>query len=322
MSKTLAPLDRQAIEVLLSALEAPQAVLSGPALQSFPAHVCTQLLAAALIKPDGHEAITTSRADHDDSPVTLTWSPEHQGFGYFSPAAGWIDVPNVDIARYRVELANVMSALTEKMQVSARAAPLILVADHLWEVGQVRLGQRTHRTSIMFGRRLYDAGPWQAVKRALEARPSPPRRVILTSTHPDRLPEAPAGNTLISIYDVLGNGGGLALDPAIVAARLDRLPAADTNEPVILIGDGKEVRLLGETFRFPKGVRQRQIIRFIHERYRQGQLWTATDEIVTTLDLRPNARIRDFFKKSPAWNRLLIERNGMCGFCLESADKR
>jgi hypothetical protein len=69
-------------------------------------------------------------------------------------------------------------------------------------------------------------------------------------------------------------------------------------------------------------VRQRQIICHIHERYRQGQRWTSTEEIVAALDLRPNARIRDFFKKSPAWNRLLTERNGMCGFCLDAADKR
>ncbi|MBZ0140017.1 MAG: hypothetical protein K8H87_09625 [Pseudorhodoplanes sp.] len=319
MSRTPAALDRQAVEVLLSALEAPRPALSASALQSFPAQVGAQLIAAALIKPGGHEAVATSLADHDDSPVTLTWSAEHRGFGYFSPAAGWVGVSHADIDRYGVDLSGVMAALTAKMQLSPKAAPSVLVADHLWDIGKSRFGQRPHQTPIMFGRRLHDVGTWQAVRRTLGARPSQQRRVILTSTRPDRLPEPLAGNVLISVHDALGDG--LALDPAIIAARLDRLPVADTSDPIVLIGDGKEVRLFGETFRFPKGVRQRQIIRHMHDRYRQGHRWTSTEEIVTTLELRPNARIRDFFKKSPAWNRLLTERSGMCGFCLEATDK-
>lgn len=320
MSRTAPALDRQAIEVLLSALEAPRPALSAAALQSFPTQVSAQLIGAALIKPDGHEAVGTALTDHDDVPVMLTWSADHRSFGYFSPAAGWVDVPHADIASYSVDLAGVMAALTAKMHFSTRSTPTVLIADHLWEIGKTRFGQRTHQTPIMFGRRLHDIGTWQSVRRSLDTRPSEQRRVILTSTRSDRLSEAPAGHVLISIHDVLGDG--LALDPAVIAARLDHLPLVDTGDPIVLIGDGKEVRFFGETFRFPKGVKQRQIIRHIHERYQQGQRWTSTDEIVTTLDLRANARIRDFFKKSPAWNRLLTERDGMCGFCLDASETR
>lgn len=318
MSRTAAALDRQAIEVLLSALEAPRPALSATALQSFPPQVGASLLTAGLIKPVGHEAIATSLADHDDVPVMLTWSADHRGFGYFSPAAGWISVPHAEIASYSVDVAGVVAALTAKMQFSPRSTPTVLIADRLWEIGKTRFGQRTHQTPIMFGRRLHDVGTWQCIRRSLDTRPSEQRRVILTSTRPDRLPEAPAGHVLISIHDVLGDG--FALDPAVIAARLDHLPLVDAGDPIVLIGDGKEVRFFGETFRFPKGVKQRQIIRHIHQRYRQGHRWTSTDEIVTTLDLRANARIRDFFKKSPAWNRLLTERDGMCGFCLDTGE--
>jgi hypothetical protein len=320
MSRTAAALDRQAIDVLLSALEAPRPVLSAAALRSFPPQVGTQLLAAKLIKPNGHEPVATSLADHDDVPVALTWSAEHRGFGYFSPTAGWVDVPHADIASYSVDMAGVMAALTAKMHFSPRSAPMVLIADHLWEIGKTRFGRRPHQTPIMFGRRMHDVGTWQSVRRSLESRPSDQRRVILTSTCPDRLPEPPAGNVLISIQDFVGDG--LVFDSDVIAARLDRLPLVDTGDPIVLIGDGKEVRFFGETFRFPKGVKQRQIIRHIHERYRQGHRWTSTDEIITTLDLRANARIRDFFKKSPAWNHLLTERDGMCGFCLDAGENR
>jgi hypothetical protein len=239
MSRTSAPLDRQAIEVLLSALEAPRSALSAAALQSFPAQVGAQLISAALIKPDGHEAVATSLADYDDSPVTLTWSAEHQGFGYFSPAAGWISVPHADIDRYSVDFVSVIAALTVKMQFSPRAAPTVLVADRLWEIGKTRFGQRAHQAPIMFGRRLHDVGTWQSVRRTLEGRPTQQRRVVLTSTRPDRLPEPPVGNVLISIHDVIGDGDGLALDPAVISARLDHLPLVDASDPIVLIGDEK-----------------------------------------------------------------------------------
>jgi hypothetical protein len=317
MSRHSAKLDRQAIELLLSALETPLSAFSAAALQTFPEQVATQLLAAGFIRRDGCEAVATSHANHDDSPVTLTPSPEQRSLGYFSAAVGWVNVADADVARYRVDAAAVITTVTAKIQVSPRAAPAPLLANHLWEVGKARFGARAHQTTIMFGRRLHDAANWQAVRRVLEARPSQRRRVILTSTRPERLPEPPVGNILISIHDVLGVGDGLVLDPEVIAACLGRLPVGGSDDPIVLIGDGKEVRFFGETFRFPKGVRQRQIICFIHERYRQGQLWSTTEEIVTTLDLRANARIRDFFKKSKAWDRLLTERNGLCGFCLE-----
>ena len=104
----------------------------------------------------------------------------------------------------------------------------------------------------------------------------------------------------------------------MLAARLDRLPASEDKVPLVVIADGREVRLLGRIFRFPKGVDQRRIICLLYERYLRGQYWVSTDEIVAELDLRDGARIRDFFKKSPAWGHLLIERGGMCGFCLDA----
>lgn len=318
MSKTTKQFDRQTIDVLLSALEAPRAVLSAAALQAFPAQVGAQLIAAGLIKPEGHEAITTSLTDHEDIPVTLTWSAEHQSFGYFSPSAGWIVVPHADIGRFSVDVGGVIAALIANIRFSPKANPSTLVADRLWDVGRARFGSRAHQTPVLFGRRLHHWDTWHAARRALEARPAEWRRVILTSTRADRLPELPVGNVVISLHDVLGDE--LAVDPAIIAGRLDGLSVVEDGSPVVLIGDGKEVRLFGETFRFRKGVRQRQIIRHLYERLRQGHRLTSTEEIIAALDLRANARIRDFFKKNPAWNRLLTERDGMCGFCLERRD--
>jgi hypothetical protein len=53
----------------------------------------------------------------------------------------------------------------------------------------------------------------------------------------------------------------------------------------------------------------------------EGQRLVATEDILTSLNIVSAVKIRELFKGSPAWARLLSERNGMCGFCLqENAD--
>ena len=71
-------------------------------------------------------------------------------------------------------------------------------------------------------------------------------------------------------------------------------------------------------FRFPKGEQQRRIILALKSHYDSGEFWVSSARLIAELDLRPNARLRDFFKKSnpPAWGQLLIEKNGMVGFRL------
>lgn len=107
---------------------------------------------------------------------------------------------------------------------------------------------------------------------------------------------------------------GPAVDPDIVSARICQTPAVDTDAPILILGVGREVRFYGEVFRFPKGVEQRQIIVFLHERYQQGELWVSNEAILAELNLG-GTRVRDKFKKSPAWGRLLTERSGLIGFC-------
>lgn len=114
---------------------------------------------------------------------------------------------------------------------------------------------------------------------------------------------------------MLTSEGRLELDPAAISIQLDQLPAADSETPIAVLAGGKEVHFFGETFRFPKGLRQRDIICVLYDRYLNGEHWVSSAKIVDQLGLDPKTRIRDIFKRNGAWNRLLTERGGMCGFC-------
>ncbi len=100
---------------------------------------------------------------------------------------------------------------------------------------------------------------------------------------------------------------------SLLDAQLGAAAAAD----LVVIGDGRHVQLYGRTFSFSKGDTQRRIIVKLYEYYLKGETPVASAQIVTDLDLDPSTRMRDVFKRSPAWGALLSERNGMLGFCLK-----
>jgi len=71
-----------ALELLLSAIETPEAEISGVVLDDYHFSGATFLKETGLLKPHGHEAAVASQADHDDAPVTLSWSAEDGGLGF------------------------------------------------------------------------------------------------------------------------------------------------------------------------------------------------------------------------------------------------
>lgn len=318
MPERAVSLDGPALDLLLAVLETPDGVLAGAVLEDRYPDAGKTLTTAGLLVPAGHEEVAASLADHDDVPVSLVRSADGSGFGYFSPTAGWVKVVDSSLVRYRVRPEHLAALFGAQLGVAGRTQVLPLVPDHLWEIGAARIGRRAHRTPVLFGRRISDPAVWHRMKDALRARPSPHLRILLTSTPAERLPEdVPSSVRVIWLPHVLVAGAGLVVDPEILAARLDGAqPRVVPDGPIEIIGGGKEVRLYGKSFLFKKGVTQRRIVTFLYERYLNGELQVSTDEIVAELELRDGARIRDLFKKSPAWNQLLTERNGMCGFCL------
>jgi hypothetical protein len=316
MARARTGVDRLTLDVLLSALEAPKLELSAAALQSFATDIRVRLLSSGFIKPEGYEAVAVSIDGHDDNPVALTWSGEHRSFGYFSSIAGWVTIRHEDIRRYSIEIYAVFSALMSELG-SYRGSASIVVPDTLWDLGNLRLGGSSRQFPILFARRLHDPARLQAVRRGLLLRPCEGFRIVLTSTHPYGLRETLAQGAIVSIHDVLGEGG--TVSPLAIKAHLAQVHVERRGEVLALEAGGRVVHLYGETFQFLKGVHQRAIINLLHNRYLAGERWVPSHEIVAELNLRDNARIRDYFKKHPAWNKLLIERNGMCGFCLDEA---
>ena len=126
-------------------------------------------MAANLLVRCGHELVTTSMADHDDAPVSLTWSAEHNGYGYFSPSAGWITVPEERLVVFGVNMPVMLARMMVRMDVSSRAGPVALAPNLLWEIGDVRFGGRRQSVPVWFARRLQEPSVWQHLRDAVRS---------------------------------------------------------------------------------------------------------------------------------------------------------
>jgi hypothetical protein len=302
---------RSGVAMVFRCLEARQARLSAAALER-SSGTAAALQAIGVLQPSGHEPVTL-----DDAGLRqLTWSPEKAGFGYFSEARGWVSVPNEVIQSFSIDMAVLIALLTAKLDLGKRGAVKILVANYLWEVAEARLGNRPKPLRLLFGRRLHDTRVWSSVEKALSARPSGGRTVLLTSTPPQRWPSAPAMCQLLWAEGLLDGEGSLSISPERMIAGMQSNARTREERDLVVIGDGKEVRFKGETFLLKKGAEQRRVVCFLHDRYIRGDRWTSSEEIIEELGLGVR-RIRDLFKRSPAWNHLLTEKSGMCGFCFE-----
>jgi hypothetical protein len=316
-----APLGPEGLDLLLAALELPVASLSAVTVNDLYPNAAASLQQAGLLHAEGHEVTAAPSTDHDDVPTAASWCPDRASFGTFTANVGWVPLPDIRLTRYVVPIEHFLGRTIELQRRAPGADTTCIVPDILWELGDVRLPGRSHNVPLWFARRLSHPGVWQQIKGAVRARPPARQRIMLTSTRLDNLHEpAIPRHAILSLHDVLARQEDVRIVPEKLAAYLDGVPAGADGEELLVIGDGREVHLRGEIYRFPKGDTQRRVIMHLYAAYLNGDVQVPTARIIADLDLDPSTRLRDTFKRHPAWGKLLIEKAGLCSFCLKVTD--
>ena len=308
-----AQLSRGAVDFLLQAMEASTLRITAVALSLELPALAEVLLGRRYLVPDGYEAELTS-SDFDDRPIALSWSEDSQRYGLFDAASGWVDVDHQDVNLFRIDMNHVISSLTSEFGLVPGTGPRMLIQDLLWDVGTCRFGKRTKMMSVLFARRVGQPELAQLVRRALQTRPLNEECVLLTSTPSEHVPPLTV-RLIVSVRDIIGDG--LTLDPNRIAAMLDVSTAVIPTDRIVLLANGKEVVFFGRSYSFARGFHQRRIVKFIYDRHEEGEHLLSVDYVVAELGLRDRARIRDYFKKHDAWDTMLFEKEGKCGFILK-----
>ena len=278
MTSRFLRIDHQALSLISTIADTPNAQIAAQVLRTYHAAAGRQLLAAGLLARAGDDAVTTSLVDHDDEPVPLIRSPEDGSYGYFSPNAGWVKVGPEQTALYRLDMPALLSRLTAQLDLASRHGPIMLIPNLLWEIGDVRLGRRAERMPVWFARRLSNEAVASQIADAAKARPALRTRILLTTTPVGhlKLPAAP-GQIVVDFRDVVDFVDGLSVHPDILAARLDGTHRPDPSEPLNLSPDGKKLVILGgDPISFKSDIHIK-ILRTLVEGFKENKRYTADD---------------------------------------------
>ena len=301
-----------ALDLLLVIAETPKATIAGSVLTDYYGPVAPQLLNLGLLIPDGHETTTTSLADHDDVPVTASWSAEHQAFGYFSPDAGWVTIPADRLVTHRIAFEKLLHQMVAPLFASKRVTLTALLPDLLWEAGDVKLPGRSKRVPLWIGRRFSDAAVWGQFAGVIQARPAPGLRIVLSLTPGNRLPALILrGHSIIPFEDVVQHANGMAIDPDLLAARVAS-GSQQGDELITMAADGASVTVRGKRYAFP-GSKQRALIRHLYEAWQGGAPDCLTAVVIEAVGYSHSVNtLAKAFSGRTDWREFIEEKNGRC----------
>lgn len=108
----------------------------------------------------------------------LIWDSISRTHRYFSPSAGWVDVPEIRSKSYRVDFNVLLAMMRQWLEMASHVMPRALEPELLWDLGETWISRR--RVAVLFLRR---ARLPETITKARAALMSFPRRgssLILT----------------------------------------------------------------------------------------------------------------------------------------------
>jgi len=239
-------------------------------------NVRAQIERADLLEAVGLALEVSDMDDHEDIPVAVEWSKELGAYAYFSGRSGWVTVPEEEMRIYAIRMERFFEQVFGNLAVGQRRPPRPLIDDVLWEMGDIRPGQRQRPLPVWFAKRLNVPADWSQVVEMAQRRPVNGLRLLLTTTRPERTaPLQLPGHLIVSLHDVLDFDKGMAIHPDILAARVDQVPLPDVDAPIWLSPDGRRLIINGNvTVDFRSDIHI-AIIRRLVEGYHYGSRYRA-----------------------------------------------
>jgi hypothetical protein len=307
------PLSARAIDLVIRLCEQRRAEIAGHVLSLHFGGVGDELIAAGALVEVAPSETVFMPVDFDDQSVAFEWEPDLHAHAAFHPADGWVHADEHARRRYRLEFPWLLRVIAQQLEVPVATRPASLVPDQLWDLGEAWFGRR--KATVLFARRLGQINGLNLVCDALTRRVGRPPGILLTSTRQmSRHVTIPGQHRVLHLTDCMrGDVLGLAIDADIISGVLSGIRPQGPAQLIEPSPDFRIVRALGQTFTF-KGDKQRTIVEYIYQKWRDGEDRVSTAEMIADLGLPERTRVRDDFKKHPAWDVLLTEKQGSCWF--------
>ncbi len=134
----------------------------------------------------------------------------------------------------------------------------------------------------------------------------------MSTTPAVRLPKQMfEGHEIISVGDVADRAAGIAVDPALLAARITNgSPQADV--PIAVSADGGSVTVRGKRYTFT-GQKHRAIIRHLHDAWKNGEPECLTEAVLEAAECANSVNtLTKAFSGRKDWQEFIKVEGGRC----------
>jgi hypothetical protein len=307
-------LSRKTGEFLLALLEQPRPAIAGTALEDLDPDIGTELTANGSLPPVSASRSIQIVDDNGVSTRDLNWAPGVERYAYFDAADGWVAPDADELQVYRLDTGWWLAWLADELALENAGKPAELVADHAWDLGDIRIS-RKRKAPLLFVRRLYADDVRSALIAALERRSGRSGGVLLTTTrHAFEASTLPGSHCLMAVVESLtSHPTHFHLDVALIQGLFLGRPADSMGTPALhLSPDGATLTIHGEVLHF-RGAVQQSIVKQLVDAFRLGRRLRTADVLLnagSSADTLAKA-----FKGSPNWQTLRLHLNQDLGFC-------
>lgn len=301
---------RDAVDLLLKILETRSAQMAGSIMMASYSDATAKLLESGLLLKVGQTECVASMDDFEDEPTRVEWSPEQGSFGYYASNGRWVSTPAEELAIYGVTMSTFLTQLLVRCERVSEGTKTPLVPDIVWDLGIVKFHGRSKPVSVWFARRLSDNRHHSALGAIAAKRPAADIRVIITPTADCRELQA-AGHIILAIRDIQESPNGFAIDPTIVAKRVQSVPASAL-KPLRHSADYGLIYVTETPFEF-SGDLHRRILRILVDAYNGNDPVRRTAAVLEEAGAKgENKYLYRVFNKNEDWRKFIKEKKGNC----------
>ena len=206
------------IRTLCRIIDSPTSTISAVNLtEHFGASGASLLEAGALIQAEGRSD-TESMTDHDGKSVEVI---RHDGKNqYFSPTAGWVEVPSDELLLYRFCATWLITCFKGAFGIAEHVEPRVIAEGSAWSLGDAWLKHSKH--PIIIVTKLRRESVFSAVCSYLEQHHNKRPALLITLDH--HLPShisLPAQNRLVTLSDAINvNDEVFSLNADLLAEKM------------------------------------------------------------------------------------------------------
>ncbi|MEQ9811696.1 MAG: hypothetical protein RLO50_02870 [Azospirillaceae bacterium] len=305
----------RAMAELLDICAQADAVVDGASLRQHGSQTRKSLFEAGLLKQAGIADSVICQACFDDHWAEVEQAPDGEGLRYHCPTDGWTALDPEDAVTWRVDLDALVRHMAVLLGAPKFIEPRHLVDGHLWGLGDLRIGTgpraRRPKRTVFVVRRYNHPTVREAIHDALTAHGKAGSMLVLDLTSQEDARYPPAAWKVQPLMACRRTDTeDFVIDVGLISGFASHSIPRKGDHP-IRVEDGGRTIFIGDVAFELRGDLQRRIVLHLIDAWLAGTESMSEAQLFAEIEYEGRWRVRDAFKKSTLWDRLITSSRGV-----------